>query len=145
MASQRVAVKPARFLVKGCLVVIRRGGEECLMACEECGAGLVAFKAGRTQGLQCVECGASVVTTHFSPMEMDETQYEVHCRGDYRDQVHVRAVAAASGGNFLEARTLLQKGLPLVMVGRAQEVLKVRKSLLAVGMACEIRPEFPWQ
>lgn len=115
------------------------------MACEQCGARLVAFKAGRTQGLQCVQCGASMVTTHFSPMEMDETQYEVHCRGDYRDQAHVRAVAVATGGNLLEARTLLQQDLPLVMVGQAQEVLKVRKNLLAAGVTCEIRPEFHWQ
>lgn len=115
------------------------------MPCEQCGAKRVAFKAGRTQGVQCVQCGASVVTSHFSTIEIDETQYELRCRGDYRDQAHVRAVAAATGDNFLVARNLLQQDRPLLMVGQAQEVLTVRNSLLAVGMACEICPEFRWE
>lgn len=115
------------------------------MKCEHCAGALVAFKAGHTQGVQCVQCGASVVTSHFSPMEMDETQYEVRCRGDYRVQAHVRAVAAATGGNFLAARTLLQQDFVLLMVGQAEAVSKVRNNLQAVGMACEIRPEFPWE
>lgn len=114
------------------------------MACKQCGGELSVYREGSTQGVKCSQCGRSVVTTHILGVKADETQYEVRCRGDYKDKAHIKAVSEVTGRNFLSSRTTLQRGLALVFVGQAERVLQVRNTLASAGVACEISPDFRW-
>lgn len=115
-----------------------------LMTCEQCGGELASFRQGSAQGVKCTRCGWSVVTTNIQGVKVDETKYEVRCRGDYQDKAHIRAVSEVTGSNFLTSRNMLQKGLVLVFVGQAEEVLRVRTILVSAGVVCEITPDFNW-
>jgi hypothetical protein len=84
------------------------------------------------------------VTTNIQGVKVDERKYEVRCRGDYQDKAHIRAVSEVTGSNFLTSRNMLQKGLVLVFVGEAEEVLRVRTILVSAGVVCEITPDFNW-
>ena len=102
------------------------------------------FKESSAQGLRCANCGWSVVMTHISGVKIDETKYEVSCRGDYQNEAHIRAVSEVAGYNFLTSRATLQKGLSLVFTGQAVEVLRVRNVLVSAGLECTIEPDFNW-
>lgn len=115
-----------------------------LMTCEQCGGELASFREGSTLGMKCTRCGWSVVTTDIPGIKVDETKYEVRCRGDYQDKTHIKAVSEVTGCNFLTSRNTLQKGLALVFVGQAEEVLRVRNILVSAGVVCEITPDFNW-
>lgn len=102
------------------------------------------FKEGSAQGLRCADCGWSIVTTHISGVKVDETNYEVGCSGDYKNEVHIRAVSEVTGFNFLTSRKILQKGRALVFSGQAMDVLWVRNILISAGLDCTIEPDFNW-
>lgn len=100
---------------------------------------------GSTQGLYCTGCDWSVVTTHIPEIRIDATEYEVRvCRGDYRNEQHVKAVSKVSKMNFLASRKLLQDTQPLVFRGEAVDVVRVREILVAAGIDFAISPEFRW-
>jgi hypothetical protein len=84
------------------------------------------------------------VTTNIPRIKVDEAKYEVRCRGDCQDKVHIRAVSEVTGCNFLTSRNMLQKDLVLVFAGQAEEVLRVRNVLVPAGVVCEITPDFNW-
>ena len=117
---------------------------QCFMACEQCRGELSVYREGSAQGVKCSQCGWSVVTTHIPQIKVDETQYEVRCRGDYQNKAHVKAVSEVTGRNFLSSRTALQREFALVFVGQAAKVLQVRNTLVSAGMTCEIIPDFCW-
>lgn len=113
--------------------------------CEKCGSLMVARQEGSAQGLYCTGCDWSVVTTHIPEIRLDATEYEVRvCRGDYRNEQHVKAVSNTSGMNFLASRKLLQDTQPIVFKGEAVKVVRVREILVAAGLVCIISPEFRW-
>ncbi|NWB46624.1 hypothetical protein [Pseudomonas gingeri] len=114
------------------------------LVCERCSERLENFKEGSTQGVRCIGCGWSVVTTHISGAKVDETKYEVSCRGDYRNETHVRVVSELMGCNFLKSRKTLQNGLFLVYFGQAVEVLRVRNILFSRGLDCTVKPDLNW-
>ncbi|WP_152035092.1 hypothetical protein [Pseudomonas ovata] len=114
------------------------------MVCERCGGRLENLKEGSAQGLRCADCGWSVVTTHISGIKVDEAKYEVSCSGDYKNEAHIRAVSEVAGHNFLTCRKTLQKGISLVFIGQALEVLKVKNTLVSAGLDCTVEPELNW-
>lgn len=114
------------------------------IACERCGGELKIFEEASAQGLVCASCGWSVVTTHIPDIKVDETKYEVYCSGDYKNEVHIRAVSEVVGCNFLMARKTLEHGRSLVFIGQAEEVLRVRNTLASAGLVCVISPDFNW-
>lgn len=115
------------------------------MMCEKCGAVMIVCREGSAQGLYCTRCDWSIVTTKISEIWLDATDYEIFVRGaDYRNKRHVKVVSEVSGANFLVARKLLQDTRSIVFKGKAVKVAAVRKILGAAGMACVIRPGFPW-
>jgi hypothetical protein len=96
------------------------------------------------QGLFCKNCDWYLVTTYIPADQLDETDYEVRATGgDFRNTAHVKAVAEASGRNFLDARKLLQENEPVVYKGKAPEVARVHGVLTAAGVATRILPPFP--
>ena len=112
--------------------------------CAQCGGDLEARAEGRVQGLFCQRCGWAVVTSRFSAIELDQTDYEVQAiGGDLHNQAHVKAVAEVSGRNFLGARKLLQESEPLVYRGKALEVARIAAVLTAAGLGVQIVPPFP--
>ena len=113
------------------------------MMCERCGGELAGFREGSAQGVKC-RCGWSVVTTDIPAIKVDETKYEVRCRGDYQNKVHIRVFSEVTGCNFLTSKNTLKKGLALVFVGQAEEVFRVRNILVSAGVVCEITPDFSW-
>jgi hypothetical protein len=113
--------------------------------CEKCGGELEFRVEGSVEGFFCKSCDWAVVTTHIPQIQLDETPYEVRVtNGDYHDERHVKAVAEASGVNFLAARNLLKETSPLVFKGEATQVAKIRRALETVGLTPDIRPPFPW-
>ncbi|MFS2096388.1 hypothetical protein ACCC96_25635 [Pseudomonas sp. Pseusp11] len=82
--------------------------------------------------------------TNIPGIKVDETKYEVRCHGDYQDKAHIKAISEVTGCNYLTSRNMLQKGLVLVFVGQAEEVLRVRNVLVFAGVVCEITPDFNW-
>src|SRR5688572_6974711 len=112
--------------------------------CEKCGGEMEYRQEGSVQGLFCKNCDWYLVTTHIPPIQLDETDYEVHATGgDFKNPAHVKAVAEASGRNFLDSRRLLQESEPLVYRGKAPEVARVHDVLIAAGVGVRILPPFP--
>jgi hypothetical protein len=112
--------------------------------CDACGGELEFRREGSVQGYYCKNCGWSVVTTYIPEVELDETIYQVRVSGaDYHNEAQVRAVASAAGTNFIEARRLLKDDPhPLIFEGRANQVVKARAALVAVGLRFAISPQF---
>lgn len=118
---------------------------QSIFVCPQCGGVAQGFREGRTDGIRCTQCDWSVATTYTPPIQLDPTIYEVRIsHGDYKDARQVKAVAHVVGGNFLNAREILQDSQPIVFNGKAQHVVQVRESLLAAGLMVAIKPEFPW-
>lgn len=113
-------------------------------ACEQCGGHLEYFKEGSAEGVRCQRCGRSLVTTHIADIKLDTVEYEVFCRGDYKNKAHIRAVSEVAGCNFIMARKKLQSGLFFAFSGQALDTLHVRNIFIAAGMYCVISPDFKW-
>jgi hypothetical protein len=113
--------------------------------CEACGGEVEFRREGSVQGYYCKHCDWAVVTTYISPIELDETKYQVRV-GDanYQDEKQVKAVSFVSGLNFLQAGQLLQQKDPIVFEGEAPKVLKARDALVAVGLHCDKSPPFKY-
>jgi hypothetical protein len=112
--------------------------------CTRCGGDMESRREGSAQGLFCKSCDWSVVTTRIPAILLDETIYEVRLMGgDFRNDTHIKAVAEASGQNFLGARKQLQEREPLVYKGHAPEVARAAAVLTAAGMSVQITPPFP--
>ena len=114
-------------------------------SCEKCGGEVEYRREGSVEGAFCKNCDWSVVTTYIPPIQLDETPYEVRvANGDPHNESHIKAVAHASGVNFLSARNLLQQASPLVFKGEASKVVELRRALQAAGLNIDIRPPFPY-
>jgi|SRR5687767_7644376 hypothetical protein len=111
--------------------------------CAKCGEKTQLRREGSVQGLFCSQCGWSLVTTYIPAIQLDETDYEVRAfDGDYRNERHLRAVSAVSGRNLLDARKLLRQHEPVVFKGKAPDVLRARRVLVAAGLGYRIQPPF---
>jgi len=113
--------------------------------CPECGASAKEIKEGRAVGMRCTNCDWSVVTSYFSPIELDTTVYAVRiASGNPHDQQQVKLIAQLAGCNFLQARKLMQEKLSVIFQGKAPQVLAAKKSLIDANFVVAIEPDFKW-
>ena len=114
--------------------------------CPKCGGALEARREGSTEGLFCTKCDWSVVTTYLPDVLCDTTSYQVIVTsGDFKLELHLKAVAQLAGVNFLAARKLLQgPGEFVVFTGPAHQVTSARDVLMAADLRFKIEPPFPW-
>jgi hypothetical protein len=111
--------------------------------CEACGGDIEFRREDSVQGLYCKICDSAVVTTYIPRIDIDETIYRVRVLdADFHNEDHVRIVSAISGLKFLAARRLLQQEKPLMLEGKAPNVLQARDKLVNAGLRTEISPEF---
>lgn len=115
------------------------------LRCPDCGAPTETINGRRIVGTRCTSCSWSVITTYTPPIEQDGTQYVVKVRsGDPHNKRQVKLIAQLIGGNFLQARQLMQQVDPTVFIGRASEVLAVRQTLANADFVVVIEPDFKW-
>lgn len=111
------------------------------------GGGSTAWRVeGSVQGAYCARCDEyAVVTTYWSPDELDPTTYAVRVRGaDRADPGHLRALARATGANWREVRARLDaEPSPEVIRARAPQARRVRAALGAAGVRVEVVPPLP--
>ena len=116
------------------------------MTCPKCNAELTSEIKGSTLLLTCGKCGWSVATSYIEPIFLDETTYRlVLDTGNSVSKPALAAVSAATGGNYLSAKKLVESAPVTLAKALAPEAMRLARILAEGDVAYSIEPDFPYE
>jgi hypothetical protein len=114
--------------------------------CEACEGKTEFRREGSAQGWFCTNCDWSVVTTYIPEIELDSVAYSIsNVKGIHGNADQLRAVAKLTGGNFLEAKTILSTDGAEILRGNAPEILRALRELRQLNLEVEVVPKFKYE
>lgn len=112
--------------------------------CEKCGAEMSSYINGSSCGMECKSCGWGWATTYRSPIEEDNTDYELCIEPIINPSVdNLRCIASLLGCNFITAKSKMQD--KIVMTRKAIAISDIALKLKSNNIAFTIMPEFPYE
>lgn len=114
------------------------------MKCRNCNSEMQYKVEGHTASWTCPQCGWGLATSHYEPIELDQTTYTIHIGASSAPSVDmIKCVARLSGCNSIVARSSLTSGTASIS-GRATKIKCYLEQLSTVGLDYHIEPEFPY-
>ena len=116
------------------------------MLCENCHAEMNYRIEGHTQGWFCPVCKWGIVTSYFSEIELDMTEYSIYIKSaENIDIDKIRVVSKIAGVNYIAAKQILENGDTCILKARAEDILEAISKLKNVNLPYEVTPEFNYQ
>lgn len=114
------------------------------MKCLSCGTDMICKIEGHCLSWNCPNCGDGVATSHFEPIEVDQTKYTLTImKIALPTKEEIRLTSQILNVNFLLARRLLIDGTA-ELSERAQVIQKAASSLKDSNIPFSICPSFPY-
>ena len=130
--------------------------EDGKLYCSRCGKVLVAKVEGHTLSLNCSKHGVIAVTSYFSDMELDSTNYEIFLQpNNIVNKDNIKIVSEISNLNFLESKKLLESKTAVSIykvkdeavreISKPEEIIKIARKLKELSLDFYITPEFKYE
>ena len=115
------------------------------MKCLCCGTDMICKIEGHCLSWTCPNCGDGVATSHFEPIEVDQTQYSLmveQIADPTKEQI--KLISQILNVNFLETRKLLIDGKASVSE-KAETIQETASTLKKNHISFLISPDFPYE
>ena len=115
------------------------------MICENCKTKMVYKIIDRTQGWYCPNCNNAIVTSYFTKIELDNTNYEVLLLANNETNIEsIKLISKLTGLNFIKSNELLLHG-GLLIRGLARDINEIIKMLKENNVLYKIEPKYDYE
>ncbi len=123
--------------------------------CSRCGQEIISIIEGRTLALNCSKHGVLAVTSYFSDMELDSTNYEIFLQpNNIVNKENIKIISKITSLNFLESKKLLESKTAVSIyrvedeaareISKPEAILKIARKLKELSLDFYITPEFKY-
>ena len=127
-----------------------------IIICEKCGEQMKSIAKEHTVGMTCPNCGWGWVTSHFDPIDTDQTDYSIFLKvGNPASVDNIKLIASICSKNFIEAKKILQTDVDVCIYtatnessadySKAGKVRHIAALLKNAQLDFYITPAFPYK
>ena len=123
--------------------------------CSRCGQEIISIIEGRALTLNCSKHGVLAVTSYFSDMELDSTNYEIFLQpNNIVNKENIKIISKITSLNFLESKKVLESKTAVSIykvkdaaareISKPEAILKIARKLKELSLDFYITPEFKY-